>query len=256
MPANAGRYASGVTPAPMGTLTALSPSPLDENLLWAGTDDGNIQVMTGAARTWTNVTPAAVKPWTRIFNIEAGHFNKLTAYAAANTFRLDDLNPHLFRTHDGGKTWTEINAESRRARPPIPFARIRGSGVSSTRPRIRRCGCPSTTATTGSRCASTCRPSRCATYGEGRPDLLVRGPGGRDPRARVLDPRRPDPASRGRRHPRGAGRPYPYLVKPMTAVRVRFGMKTPRHGRRNCPRVRIRRRVRSSTTSCRPIRRP
>jgi hypothetical protein len=50
-----------------------------------------------------------VKPWARVFNIEAGHFDVGTAYAAVNTMRLDDLNPHLFRTHDGGKTWTEID---------------------------------------------------------------------------------------------------------------------------------------------------
>jgi hypothetical protein len=58
--------------------------------------------------TWSNVTPPQIKPWTRIFNIEAGHFDR-TAYAAANTLRLDDMNPHFWRTHDGGKTWTEIN---------------------------------------------------------------------------------------------------------------------------------------------------
>ena len=59
--------------------------------------------------TWTNVTPPSIKPWTRIFNIEAGHFDPLTAYAAANTLRLDEIAPHFYRTHDGGKTWTEIN---------------------------------------------------------------------------------------------------------------------------------------------------
>jgi len=109
VPANTGKYGSNVTPAPTGSITALSPSPIDVNVLWAGTDDGSIQVMTGPARTWTNVTPPAIKPWTRIFNIEAGHFSVLTAYAAANTMRLDDMNPHFWRTHDGGKTWTEIN---------------------------------------------------------------------------------------------------------------------------------------------------
>ncbi len=109
VPANTGKYGASVTPSPAGSITALSPSPLDDNLLWAGTDDGHIQVMTGPAHTWTNVTPKAIKPWTRIFNIEAGHFSALTAYAAANTLRLDDLNPHFWRTHDGGKTWTEIN---------------------------------------------------------------------------------------------------------------------------------------------------
>ena len=109
VPTNTGKYAAGVTPAPAGSITALSPSPIDVNVLWAGTDDGHIQVMTGPARTWTNVTPAAITPWTRIFNIEAGHFSALTAYAAANTMRLDDMNPHFWRTRDGGKSWTEIN---------------------------------------------------------------------------------------------------------------------------------------------------
>ena len=41
--------------------------------------------------------------------MDAGHFDTLTAYAAANTLRVDDMNPHFWRTHDGGKTWTEIN---------------------------------------------------------------------------------------------------------------------------------------------------
>ena len=55
------------------------------------------------------MTPPSIKPWTRIFNIEAGHFDPLVAYAAANTLRLDEIAPHFYRTHDGGKTWTEIN---------------------------------------------------------------------------------------------------------------------------------------------------
>ena len=62
-----------------------------------------------AARSGRNVTPPQIKPWTRIFNMDAGHFDTKTAYAAANTLRLDDMNPHFWRTHDGGKTWTEIN---------------------------------------------------------------------------------------------------------------------------------------------------
>ena len=109
VPANAGKYATGVTPAPLGTITALSPSPRNINVIWAGTDDGNIQVTTDGGAKWTNVTPPQIKPWTRIFNIEAGHFDTNTAYAAANTMRVNDMNPHLWRTHDGGKTWTEIN---------------------------------------------------------------------------------------------------------------------------------------------------
>jgi photosystem II stability/assembly factor-like uncharacterized protein len=109
VPANAGKYASTVTAAPQGSITALSPSPKDLNIIWAGTDDGYIQVTVNGGQAWRNVTPPQIKPWTRIFNIEAGHFDTLTAYAAANTMRVDDFNPHFWRTHDGGKTWTEID---------------------------------------------------------------------------------------------------------------------------------------------------
>src|SRR5207244_11779007 len=91
VPAGAGRYASSVTPAPRGAITALSPSPKSGAVLWAGTDDGNIQVTTDGGATWKNVTPAAIKPWTRIFNIEAGHRDARTEYAAENNLRIDNL---------------------------------------------------------------------------------------------------------------------------------------------------------------------
>ncbi|HYM25919.1 MAG TPA: hypothetical protein VEU08_22035, partial [Vicinamibacterales bacterium] len=109
-PASTGKYSGVVAPAPLGSITALSPSPRDVKTIWTGSDDGEIQVTTDGGATWKNVTPAAIKAWTRIFNIEAGHFDGQTAYAAANTLRIDDANPHFWRTHDGGKTWTEINA--------------------------------------------------------------------------------------------------------------------------------------------------
>ena len=109
VPRNAGKYASTVTPAAAGSITALAPSPLDVNVLWAGTGDGLLQLTIDGGTKWTDVTPKEIKPWTRIFNMEAGHFDTKTAYAAANTLRLDDMNPHFWRTHDGGKTWTEID---------------------------------------------------------------------------------------------------------------------------------------------------
>ena len=108
-PASTGKYASTVTPAPQGSITALSPSSKDVGVLWAGTDDGNIQVTLDGGAKWANVTPKDIQPWTRIFNIEAGHYDTRTAYAAANTMRVDDMNPHFWRTHDGGATWTAIN---------------------------------------------------------------------------------------------------------------------------------------------------
>jgi photosystem II stability/assembly factor-like uncharacterized protein len=110
VPPNAGKYGSTVKPSPLGTVTALAPSPLDVNVIWAGTGDGVIQFTTNGGAKWTNVTPPQMKAWTRIFNMDAGHFDTMTAYAAANTLRLDDMNPHFWRTHDGGKTWTEIDS--------------------------------------------------------------------------------------------------------------------------------------------------
>ena len=93
----------------MGSITALAPSFRDANVLWAGTDDGHVQVTMNGGATWINVTPAAIRPWTRIYNMEAGRHDRLTAYIAANTMRLDDMAPRFWRTHDGGKTWTEIS---------------------------------------------------------------------------------------------------------------------------------------------------
>ncbi len=74
----------------------------------SGTDDGLIHVTADNGVTWKDVTPPGVGPWAKVSVIDAGRFDPLTAYAAINTLRLDDLRPHIFRTHDGGKTWTEI----------------------------------------------------------------------------------------------------------------------------------------------------
>ena len=92
-----------------GVIYALGLSPLDINRLWAGTDDGLIWTTTDGGAHWNNVTPPEMKAFWKVFNMDAGQFDKLTAYAAVNTLRLDDMRPHLFRTHDGGKTWKEID---------------------------------------------------------------------------------------------------------------------------------------------------
>jgi photosystem II stability/assembly factor-like uncharacterized protein len=95
-------------PTRRGVIYSLGLSPLDVNRLWAGTDDGLIWTTTDGGAHWNNVTPPELKPFWKVFNMDAGHFDALTDYAAVNTMRLDDMRPHLFRTHDGGKTWKEI----------------------------------------------------------------------------------------------------------------------------------------------------
>ncbi len=224
VPASAGRYTSGVTPTPRGAITALSPSPRSLAVLWAGTDDGTIQVTTNGGTTWQNVTPAAIKPWTRIFNIEAGHFDTRTAYAAANTLRIDDAQPHFWRTHDGGRTWKEIDngiapnavANSIREDPRVPGllyaatdAQVWVSFDDGANWQSLRLNMPAISVRDIQvKDDSTCR---CAD--------LIAGTHGRG--FWILDDLSP---IRQLARSRSAAT---YLVKPNTAVRVRFGTNEP-----------------------------
>jgi hypothetical protein len=93
-----------------GVIYTIAPSFRRLNLIWVGTDDGLIWVTHTGGRAWRNVTPPALTPWSKVSIMEASHFDTLTAFAAVNRFRLDDVAPHAYRTRDGGKTWTEIVA--------------------------------------------------------------------------------------------------------------------------------------------------
>jgi len=110
IPASVGKYSDSESAKPeqRGVVYALAPSPIDVNRIWAGTDDGLIHLTTDGGAHWADVTPTELTAWQKVSIIDAGHFDKDTAYAAINTFRLDDLRPHIYRTHDGGKTWSEI----------------------------------------------------------------------------------------------------------------------------------------------------
>ena len=109
VPASVGVFTPQAQPTRRGVIYALAPSPLDANLIWAGTDDGLIWITHDGGAHWQNVTPPELKPWWKVSILDAGHFDPNTAYAAINTLRLDDMTPHLFRTHDGGRTWSEID---------------------------------------------------------------------------------------------------------------------------------------------------
>jgi len=93
-----------------GTIYALAPSFKERDTLWAGTDDGLIQLTRDAGKTWKNVTPPQLKPWSKVSIIEPSHFEAGNAYAAINSFRLDDLRPHIYLTRNFGATWQEITA--------------------------------------------------------------------------------------------------------------------------------------------------
>ena len=112
MPANLGAFSAGDPEKGKhrGTIYAVAPSFKEVDTIWAGTDDGLIHITRDGGKTWKNVTPPSLTPWAKVSILEASHFDPGTAYAAINTFRLDDLRPHVFRTRDSGATWQEIVA--------------------------------------------------------------------------------------------------------------------------------------------------
>ncbi len=110
VPAEYGMYTGGDLEGAKhrGVIYTVAPSFRNVNTIWAGTDDGLIQLTRDGGKTWTNVTPPALTPWSKVSLMEASHFDDETAYAAINRFKLDDLHPHIYRTHDAGRTWKEI----------------------------------------------------------------------------------------------------------------------------------------------------
>jgi photosystem II stability/assembly factor-like uncharacterized protein len=93
-----------------GVIYTIAPSPIPAyaDLLWIGTDDGYIQKTLDGGKTWQNVTPPALTPWSKIVMMQASHFDANEAYAAVDRHRLEDNDPYIYRTRDAGKTWERI----------------------------------------------------------------------------------------------------------------------------------------------------
>ena len=91
-----------------GVVYSLAASFKTVNTLWAGTDDGLIWVTRDGGKAWKNVTPPDLGPWSKVTQIAASRFDDLTAYVSVSRFRIDDLRPAIYRTHDGGNTWQPI----------------------------------------------------------------------------------------------------------------------------------------------------
>jgi photosystem II stability/assembly factor-like uncharacterized protein len=89
------------------TIFALAESPMKKGTLWAGTDDGLVQVTTDDGKNWSNVTPK-MPEWSTVDLIEASPHDGNTAYVAVDRHKLDDFKPYIFKTTDLGKSWNSI----------------------------------------------------------------------------------------------------------------------------------------------------
>src|SRR6266403_5298219 len=89
------------------TIFALTESPLQKGMLWAGSDDGLVHISTDDGANWSNVSPK-MPEWSTVDLTEASPSDGKTAYAAVDRHKLDDFKPYIFKTTDLGKTWTSI----------------------------------------------------------------------------------------------------------------------------------------------------
>lgn len=83
-------------------------SPHEKGVIWAGTDDGLVQLTRDDGKTWQNVTPKGIPEWIQINSLDVSPHDKASAYVAATMYKHDDFRPYLYKTNDYGKTWTKI----------------------------------------------------------------------------------------------------------------------------------------------------
>jgi photosystem II stability/assembly factor-like uncharacterized protein len=93
------------------TILAIAPSMIDANVIWVGTDDGNVQVTRDGAKTWMNVVKniPGLAPTAWIPNLEASHYDPGTAYVPADHHQDNDYTAYFYKTTDYGRTWTRLN---------------------------------------------------------------------------------------------------------------------------------------------------
>jgi photosystem II stability/assembly factor-like uncharacterized protein len=90
------------------TIFAIAPSPLQNGLIWIGTDDGLVQLTRDGGKNWTNVTSKDVPEWSMISLIDPSHYDPGTAWVAVDRHRLDDFKPYIYKTTDYGKQWIKL----------------------------------------------------------------------------------------------------------------------------------------------------
>jgi len=92
------------------TISSIAFSPLTDETIWTGSDDGLVHVTTDAGAHWSEVRPPKLPTWSTITCIEPSHTDQGTAYVSASRFDWDDFHPYVYKTTDYGRHWTQITA--------------------------------------------------------------------------------------------------------------------------------------------------
>ncbi len=101
---------ANAAPCGFGVIFSIALSPRTDDDIWVGTDDGLIQRTRDGGKNWTNVTPKGIDAWSKIASLDVSRLDPETAYAAVDLHRRDDFTPHVWRTHDGGRSWSAVGS--------------------------------------------------------------------------------------------------------------------------------------------------
>jgi photosystem II stability/assembly factor-like uncharacterized protein len=107
-----------------GVVFSIAESPIEKGLIWAGTNDGLVQVTRDGGEHWTNVTPniPGLPPKGNVNSVEPSRFDAGTCYIAVDLHQVDNFDPFLYKTTDYGKTWTKVSANIEKS--PLSYAHV------------------------------------------------------------------------------------------------------------------------------------
>ena len=95
-------------PCGYGTIVSIQPSPNSPAEVWTGSDTGIVSMTRDGGASWAQTTLPEIRPWSKIASIDISSLDPNAGYVAVDGHRIDDWAPHIFHTHDGGRSWTEI----------------------------------------------------------------------------------------------------------------------------------------------------
>lgn len=91
------------------TIFVITPSTLEKDVIWIGTDDGRVHITKNGGKSWNDITPKNMPEWGMVNSIDQSPHDPATAYMAVTRYKLDDFKPYLYKTNNYGKSWRLIS---------------------------------------------------------------------------------------------------------------------------------------------------